>query len=72
MIKPEQIPNEVVEAAAYKYLFYCPRLKTHDEAIRAAIAAALNAWPESYSLAENDSAVIRDVAAVILRLPIEE
>jgi hypothetical protein len=45
MIKPEQIPNEVVEAAAYKYLFYCPRLKTHDEAIRAAIAAALNAWP---------------------------
>jgi hypothetical protein len=47
MIKPEQIPNEVVEAAAYKYLFYCPRLKTHDEAIRAAIAAALNAWPEA-------------------------
>jgi hypothetical protein len=40
--------------------------------MREAIAAALNAWPESYSLAENDSAVIRDVAAVILRLPIEE
>jgi hypothetical protein len=71
MIKPDQIPDEVVEAAAYEYR-YCPPLKTHDEAIRAAIAAALNAWPESYSLAENDSAVIRDVAAVILRLPIEE
>ena len=38
---------------------------------RAAIAAALNAWPGSYSLAENDSAEIRGVAAIILPLPQE-
>jgi hypothetical protein len=36
---------------------------------RAACLALLKAWPRSYSLAENDSAVIRDVAVIILPLP---
>ena len=38
---------------------------------RAALRAGIAAWPGSYSLAENDSAVIRDVAAIILPLPQE-
>lgn len=38
---------------------------------RAAAEALLAAWPGSYSLAENDSAEIRDVAAIILPLPQE-
>jgi hypothetical protein len=43
MIKPEQIPDEVVEAAA----FYLPGYHSKDlhNHVRAAIAAALNAWP---------------------------
>ena len=35
---------------------------------RAACLALLKAWPGSYSLAENDSAEIRDVAVIILPL----
>jgi len=66
MIKPEQIPNEVVEAAAYKYLFYCPRLKTHDEAIRAAIAAALNAWPDVVDAHPNR------ISHIVLQFEVEE
>lgn len=62
MIKPEQLPDEVIKAA----LLADERL-----AMREVIAAALNAWPGSYSLMENDSAVIRDVAAIILPLPTE-
>ena len=64
MIRAEQIPLEVKL-----------RLRNvlsdgeTDEAV--AIAAALNAWPGSYSLAENDSAEIRGVAAIILPLPQE-
>ena len=34
----------------------------------AACQAMLKAWPGSYSLTENDSAEIRDVAAIILPL----
>ena len=41
-----------------------------DEA-RAAIAAALEAWPGMSQLAENDSASIREMAALILPLPQE-
>lgn len=32
------------------------------------LRVGLKAWPGSYSLAQNDSAVIRDVAAIILPL----
>ena len=46
MIRAEQIPMEVVEAAAYVYRTV-PLYTTHDDAIRAAIAAALNAWPDA-------------------------
>ena len=40
MIKPEQIPDEVVDA------FYASLAR--DECDRKAIAAALNAWPMSH------------------------
>ena len=67
MIRPDMIPDEVVEAALKAWeeddQSFRPNAKT--------IAAAINAWPGSYSLAENDSAVIRDVAAIILPLPQE-
>lgn len=53
MITPEMIPDEVVEAAARTYAYYeCYTWGSsglrHDglrESARAAIAAALNAWP---------------------------
>lgn len=56
MIKPEQIPDAAVAAA------------WNASSMLGAIAAALNAWPGSYSLTENDSADIRDVAVIILPL----
>jgi hypothetical protein len=69
MIKPEQIPDEVWAAAAI-------RLEALGSAVagytaRDVIAAALNAWPRSSQLAENDSASIREMAALILPLPQE-
>ena len=39
-----------------------------EDPVRAACLAMLKAWPGSYSLTENDSAEIRDVAAIILPL----
>ena len=43
MIKPDQLPDEVVLAARDVFM----RSQDHiSENIRAAIAAALNAWPE--------------------------
>ena len=64
MIKPEQIPDEVVEAAAKKeYELACARasntwpkwefLPTHRQELwlndaHAAIAAAINAWPGAW------------------------
>lgn len=62
------IPPEALEAAA-KAMW-----KTDDPSqwelgmARAACLAMLRAWPGSYSLKENDSAEIRDVAAIILPL----
>ncbi len=44
MIKPDQIPDEVVEAAERVYRTV-PLYTSHEDAIRAAIAAGLNAWP---------------------------
>lgn len=69
MLKPEHVPDVVVAAARDAWLMSDVNAK---EDWRSAIAAAINAWPGSYSLAENDSAVIRDVAAIILPLPQEK
>lgn len=63
MIKPEQVPDEVVEAAV--------AMRDRGGSMRDIIRTAINAWPRSYSLAENDSADIRDVAVIILPLPQE-
>ena len=43
MIRPEQIPDEVVEAAIYGF-YNATGPKTKDD-WRSAIAAAMNAWP---------------------------
>ena len=66
MITADQLPDDAVAAAEYEA---CCEARPN---IRKVIAAAINAWPGSYSLAENDSAVIRDVAAIILPLPQEK
>ena len=78
------IPPEAVEAAARGIIdtlhAYAAQngltMNGAEEAIEefrevatAALRAGIAAWPRSYSLAENDSAVIRDVAAIILPLP---
>lgn len=41
MIRAEQIPDEVVEVGAMQL----PGMTGHQRYVRAAIAAALNAWP---------------------------
>ena len=63
MLKAEQIPDAVIDAAV--------AMRDRGGSMSDIIRTALNAWPRSYSLAENDSAVIRDVAAIILPLPQE-
>ena len=67
MITPEQVPKKVVKAAQKAWEkdteSFRPTAKT--------IAAALNAWPGMSQLAENDSASIREMAALILPLPAE-
>ena len=68
------IPPEALEAAARALAVenesreYWWRSAT---SARAVCLALLKAWPGSYSLTENDSAEIRDVAAIILPLPKE-
>ena len=62
MLKAEQIPDEVVKAALEAW-------KKDTETFHpnaGTLAAAINAWPGSYSLAENDSATIREMACFIL------
>ena len=54
MLTPEQIPDAAVTAA------------WNASSMLDAIAAAINAWPRSYSLSENDSATIREMACFIL------
>lgn len=69
MITPDMIPDEVVNALwrnGYDFGGGLPAQRM--KVMRDAIAAALNAWPHSYSLAENDSAEIRNVAVIILPL----
>jgi hypothetical protein len=71
------IPREALSAAAkiIRDSFYNITLRsiiTNDSnaenVASAACLAMLKAWPGSYSLTENDSAEIRDVAAIILPL----
>jgi hypothetical protein len=66
MITAEQIPNEVVDK------FYMDGLwmGTPDEA-RAAIAAALNAWPNAKTLRDDGRRQTYIVPALILPLPQE-
>ena len=66
MLKPDQVPNEVVWKLQD---FLC--VITIEEC-REAIAAALKAWPGMSQLKENDSASIREMAALILPLPQEK
>ena len=61
------IPPEAAKALAMAILEMTGEGIDMDEA-RAACLAMLKAWPGSYSLAENDSAEIRDVAVIILPL----
>ena len=61
MIRADMIPPDAMYAAW--------KAMNAGMTLNDAIAAALNAWPGSYSLAENDSAEIRGVAAIILPLP---
>ena len=63
MIRPEQVPDAVVDALLDSSNVAKPW--------KHAIAAALNAWPGMSQLAENDSASIREMAALILPLPQE-
>jgi len=44
MIKAEQIPDEVVDAAAMQF----PGMAGHQRYVRAAISAAINAWPGAW------------------------
>ena len=45
MIDAKQIPDEVVEAARAAYREGFEQLDSHEKIMRAAIAAALSAWP---------------------------
>ena len=65
-----QIPPAALKAACRAYDFYVYDCLS-DDAMRLAIAAALNAWPGMSQLAENDSASIREMAALVLPLPQE-
>jgi hypothetical protein len=47
MIDTKQIPDEVVEAAVTAWLEKASDYTRLNESIRAAIAAALNAWPNA-------------------------
>ena len=64
------IPPAALKAACRAYELYVYDCVS-DDAMRLAIAAALNAWPGMSQLAENDSASIREMAALILPLPAE-
>ena len=66
----EVIPHGVSAVGWLPWEEVGEHIKEHYRAeARAAIAAALNAWPGMSQLAENDSASIREMAALILPLP---
>ena len=54
MIDQKMIPDEVVEAAARALVDYGITAATDAELARAAIAAALNAWPGMFEEYMND------------------
>lgn len=66
MLKAEQVPEEVWVQLALK-LESCGAIVSNDVA-KLVAAEVINAWPRSYSLTENDSATIREVACFILPL----
>ena len=55
MIKPEQIPDEVMLAAREAYMRGDAHISTN---MRAAIAAALNAWPGAFLYPLNKTRII--------------
>ena len=59
------IPTVALEAGENAF---CEAWDRDEPALLAFAIAMLKAWPGSYSLAENDSAEIRDVAVIILPL----
>jgi len=73
MINPAQIPDEVVEAAARAIgeETYVGNKQTLRDAGRAAIAAALNAWPNAKTLRDDGRRQTYIVPALILPLPHE-
>lgn len=76
MIKPEQIPDEVMLAAREAYMRGDAHISTN---MRAAIAAALNAWPGiklenlcSWVMDGPDLPYVEEAASIILPLPPQE
>ena len=74
---PEQIPNEAVEAAKTTYTAEIYKgqatAREYDAAMRAAIAAALAAWPGvDYRPGSKVTKTWRDPGKIILPLPTEK
>jgi len=69
MIKPEQIPVEAFKAGIDAWNSNLGR--SYTASVREIIAAAINAWPQGWSLEENDTASIMETAGVFLPLPQE-
>lgn len=68
-ISPEAIEAAAIELAPAPWSMYTEDAREHFRRKASAVCIAmLKAWPGSYSLTENDSAEIRDVAAIILPL----
>jgi len=68
MIDAKQIPDEVVEAARAAYRDGFEQLDSHEEIMRASIAAALSAWPGIRMMVDIDTG---DDSALKLPLPQE-
>lgn len=68
MLKPEQIPDEVMLAAREAYMRGGAHISTN---MRAAIAAALNAWPGMFENPAGDYLLMKR-NALILPLPPQE
>jgi hypothetical protein len=66
-----KIPDEVVEAGARALVDYGITAATDAELARAAIAAALNAWPNAKTLRDDGRRQTYIVPALILPLPQE-
>jgi hypothetical protein len=66
MLSATQIPDEVWRVAMVTY--HREIRRNPERAWQLAIAAAIAAWPGMSQLAENDSASIREMAALIIPL----